>query len=111
MAKEIVQLEGGPDNGVELIYDVPPALPPKITYSGSVYDNANATKKDSAGNLVHEFRFNAAASAGVTAAHAHKGWSDLRHSINHTMPAAIHSAQRSTAAALRSVSSGRKVKG
>jgi hypothetical protein len=41
----------------------------------------------------------------------HKGWNDLRHSLNHNMPAALRSADRSTGAALRNLSRGRKVHG
>lgn len=44
------------------------------------------------------------------AAHAHHGWNDLRHSVNHNMPAALRAAQHSTRAALRSLGRGRKVR-
>lgn len=48
--------------------------------------------------------------AGAGAAHAHHGWTDIRHSINHTMPAALRASQKSTRAALRSLGRGRKVR-
>lgn len=41
---------------------------------------------------------------------AHNGWADLRHSVNHNMPAALRASQRNTRAALRSLSRARKVR-
>lgn len=46
-----------------------------------------------------------------TAAHTHHGWQDVRHSVNHNMPAALRAAKQSTDAALRSLGRGRKVRG
>lgn len=110
MALEIVLLEGGPDNGVELGYNVPPALPATILYSESVYDNAHATKHDSAGDLVHEYKFNATASAGVRAPHAHQGWAALQHSLNRNWNPALNQSEHNIHVALRSLGRGRKVR-
>lgn len=41
--------------------------------------------------------------------HALAGWADIRHSVNHNMPAALRSSQKMTAAALRRVGRARKV--
>lgn len=41
----------------------------------------------------------------------HSGWQDLRNSVNHNFPAALRASEKSTAAALRSLSRGRKVRG
>lgn len=109
MAKEIVQLEGGPDNGVELVYNVPPALPAQITYSGSVYDNANSTKTDSAGNTVHRFTFDQSASSGIPAPKLHNGWNSLRRAMDKKYPASIQQARRNTNTALRVLGRRRKV--
>lgn len=43
-------------------------------------------------------------------AHAHKGWQDLRVVVNHRMPAALRQSEKHTAAALRAISRGRKVR-
>src|SRR5215472_7936490 len=43
-------------------------------------------------------------------AHAHNGWTDLQHSINDNMPAALRASQRNTSAALRALSKARKVR-
>lgn len=49
-------------------------------------------------------------SGGGKAAHAHSGWTDLRHAINHNMPQALRRSEQHTAAALRSLSKSRKVR-
>lgn len=46
----------------------------------------------------------------LTAPRAHKGWADMRHSVNHNWPAALRSSEHQIAAALRSLSRARKVK-
>lgn len=63
------------------------------------------------------FYFNETASApgrgGSTAAfhdsHALAGWADIRHSVNHNMPKALHDSQRLTRTALRRLGRARKV--
>lgn len=40
----------------------------------------------------------------------HKGWDDLRKSVNHKLPAALHDSQKGSAAALRQLQRARKVK-
>jgi hypothetical protein len=47
---------------------------------------------------------------GSTAPHAHHGWADLRHSINHNMPGALSRSQRNTKAALTELGRARKVR-
>lgn len=42
--------------------------------------------------------------------HAHKGWEDLRKSVNHKLPGSLKQSDRNVAAALRSLGRGRKVK-
>lgn len=48
---------------------------------------------------------------GGGAAHAHGGWKDVRHSVNHTMPRSLNRAHSHLEAALRSLSHSRKVRG
>lgn len=110
MAKQIVQLSGGPDGGVELAYNVPPPLPNRITYSGSVYDNAHRTKDDGTGLTVHVFTYDAARSSGVPAPKLHGGWNRFRRTMNKQMPSSVEQARRDTRAALRAVHRGSKVK-
>lgn len=47
---------------------------------------------------------------GGKAPHAHTGWTDLRHSVNHNMPKALRSSEEHTRAALRALSKARKVR-
>ena len=85
----IVRFKGGPSNGVELGYHVPPPLPRTINYEGAVYDHTSKTKTDSAGDKnVHVYSFDKQASSlnapgitGVTAA-----WTRLMRALGHTMP-------------------------
>lgn len=44
------------------------------------------------------------------AAHLHKGWADIRRSVNNKMPAALRNSQRSLHAGLRTVARARKVR-
>lgn len=45
-----------------------------------------------------------------SSSHAHHGWADLRHTLNHNLPKALRTSGRNTSAALRSLGRGRKVK-
>lgn len=111
MALEIVQLDGGPSDGETIGYNVPPPLPAKIDYSGSVYDNAHKTAQDSAGDTVHVFSYNAVASGeGLSSPRTHHGWHDVRRSLNHNWPAALNDSERQIRAALRSLGRARNVK-
>ena len=105
MALVIVVLKGGPDDGVELGYHVPPPLPAHIDYSGSIYDKtADKTQPIT-------YRYNLDKSqGGLKATRLHSGWSSLQRTMNVRYPAAIKQARRDTSAALRSLSHGRKVK-
>lgn len=51
-----------------------------------------------------------AAPPGGEPTHFHQGWEDLRRSINHGIPSALGSSERSVAAALRSLQRARKVR-
>lgn len=44
------------------------------------------------------------------AAHAHSGWQSLRKTFNRNMPSALRKSEKHTAAALRAISRGRKVR-
>lgn len=46
----------------------------------------------------------------ITAPRAHKGWADMRKSINHHWPAALAASEHQIAVALRSLSRARKVR-
>jgi len=110
VAKEFVLLVGGPDNGVELAYDVPPPLPDTIHYSGSVYDNAHKTRDDGSGLTVHVFEYDAVKSGeAISVPHAHKGWHDLRHSVNVKLPAALKDSQKLGEHSLRALARARRV--
>jgi len=52
----------------------------------------------------------AGAGAGVTPARVHGGWADLRHTLNHTMPASLKTTRHSLGAALRELHRASKVK-
>lgn len=110
MALEIVQLQGGPNSGEEIGYQVPPPLPARINYVGAVYDNEHKTKKDSAGDTVHLYSYNAVASGeGIPAPQTHKGYGDVRKSLNKHWGKGLRDANHYMDAALRSLSRGRKV--
>lgn len=47
---------------------------------------------------------------GGKASHAHHGWADLRHTVNHNLPKALRTSGHNTSAALRALGRGRKVK-
>jgi len=112
VATAVVQLRGGPEDKVELSYTTPPPLPAKINYQGDIYDNAHRTAKDSGGLTVHIYEYNAVESKqAVSAPRAHKGWHDVRRSVNHNWPRALAASERQTRAALRSLGRGRKVGG
>jgi hypothetical protein len=49
-------------------------------------------------------------SGGGKAARAHHGWADLRRTTNHNLPRALRRSRHNTAAALRALSKGRKVR-
>lgn len=105
MALVIVRLQGGPDNGVELGYNVPPPLPASINYVGSIYDRKAGTSNP----VIYTFNKTASATGGI-GPKAHNGWADLRRSVNRRMPAALNQANRDLDRALRSLSKTRKVK-
>lgn len=110
MAKQIVQLQGGPDAGVELVYNVPPALPATITYSGSVYSNAHKTKVDSAGNTVHLFAYSGDASPGNAKLPAgHDGYNKFQHAYARTLPTKLARSKATRRAALRKLKAPRKI--
>lgn len=106
MALVIVALKGGPDNGVELGYNVPPPLPKHIDYSGSIYDRKPGTSKPV------EYDYNLEKSqGGLKATKLHNGWNGLRRTVNTRMTQTVKLAQRDANAALRAAGRGRKVKG
>lgn len=47
---------------------------------------------------------------GISAPRAHKGWHDIRRSVNHNWPRALKASERQTRAALRRISHARKVR-
>lgn len=85
----IVTLEGGPANGVDLGYHVPPPLPRTINYVGNVYNLTDKTEKQTnLGATVRIYSFdkeatslNAPGITGVTAA-----WTRLMRAIGVTVP-------------------------
>lgn len=111
MAKgEVVYLRGGPDNGVLLDYSVPPPLPAKIAYSGSLYEKSSGRKKVTGiDTYVYDYGGSTDGS-GVKAPRLHKGWHDLRRSVNDRFPSALRKSHHNTQAALRALSHAQKVR-
>lgn len=105
MALVIVRLQGGPDNGVELGYHVPPPLPTHINYTGSIYDRKPGTKNP----VIYSYNLEKS-QGGLKATRLHSGWNSLRRTMSKRYPAAVKQARRDTDAALRSLSRGRKVR-
>lgn len=104
MALVIVVLRGGPDDGVELGYHVPPPLPAHIDYSGSIYDKTN----DKTQPIRYAYNLDKS-QGGLKATKLMNGWHSLERTMNKRMPAAVNKARHETNAALRSLGRGHKV--
>lgn len=105
MALVVVVLKGGPDDGVELGYHVPPPLPAHIDYSGSIYDKT----ADKTQPIRYDYNLDKS-QGGLKASRLHHGWHDVQRAFNKQLPPAIKQARRDTDAALRSLGRGRKVR-
>lgn len=105
MALVIVRLKGGPDDGVELGYNVPPPLPAHIDYSGSVYDHKPGTSNP----VIYDYDL-VKSQGGLKATKLMNGWHGLQRSVNKRLPAAVKEARDNTDAALRTLGHGRKVR-
>ena len=105
MALVIVELKGGPNNGVTLGYHVPPPLPKSIDYVGSIYDRRPGTSTP----VLYDYNLTKS-QGGLKATRLMSGWHSLRRTMNRRMPAAVKQARRDTNAALRAVGRGHKVR-
>lgn len=113
MASSQILLRGGPCDGRIVSADqIQGGLVAYIKCGGHYYVDSGLTRADG----VHIWDDNGTAQpkppgsgAGGTP-HTHKGWSDLRHSVNVNMRKELTAAQHITAQALRSLSRSRKVR-
>lgn len=105
-------LEGGPCDGTSRKMTAEELRTGVITCKGATYDLTNAVH-----GTDDVFRYQAPETSGgtgsgtVKAARAHKGWTDLQHSVNQGWPAALRRSSKLNRAALRSLARTRKVKG
>lgn len=103
-------LSGGPCDGKH--GDLTPAIDSsgRIVCKNHVYKRVEPVQVQDAREVFKDSGVVAKPPPTPNAPRAHHGWGDLRHSINHNMPAGLRAAQKSTAAALRELGHGRKVR-
>ena len=105
-----VYLKGGPCNGKTRTLTPAEADTGELVCKSSLYKNPE-TGAHHNGAIVFDYAGVAPGQgATVKAAHAHSGWRDVRHSVNHNMPGALRRSEKHMAAALRSLSHARKVR-
>jgi hypothetical protein len=113
VAADKVYLKGGPCAGREVSADeIQGGLVAYIECGGGYYvATGDKHKPDGAFIFKYDGKTKPGPPGGkVRTPHTHKGWHDLRHSVNMNMPHSIRKSQRSTHAALRALARARKVR-
>lgn len=114
MATTRIYLQGGPCNGRTVSANqIVGGLVAYIKCGGGYYEDKGAGKRRN-GNPIWSYAGTTAPAppggGGPNEPHVHKGWADLRRSINHRMPIALTKARSLTRQALRATSHGGKVR-
>jgi hypothetical protein len=105
-----VYLKGGPCGGTTRNLTPAEADTGELVCKKALYKNPY-TGAHHKGAIVFDYAGDAPGSGGsVKSPHTHKGWHDLRHSVNVNMPHSIRKSQHSTHAALRALARARKVR-
>ena len=104
-----VYLDGGPCNG-KIVHLTKAQLDTgKWTCGGKEYD-FDPTLSATVNGFVYEAGGATGGGSNIPATGVHKGWSDLRRSLNHKMPTALAKSAKMDAAALRKLEHARKVR-
>jgi hypothetical protein len=105
-----VYLKGGPCGGTTRTLTPAQADTGELTCKGALYKNPE-TGAHHNGAIVFDYAGDAPTVGGTLhTPHTHKGWQDMRHSLNANMPKALRSSQHTTTAALRVLARARKVR-
>jgi hypothetical protein len=109
MAKVAVLLQGGPCDGKTVQDDAAAFAEGQfITCQGSLYQPVIGTSSPRIADVVPKTIPGGGSS--IAAPRAHKGWHDMRRSVNHRWPHALAASDRQIRAALRSLGKAHKVR-
>lgn len=110
MATGVAYLEGGPCAGTTHKLTPAEADEGQLVCKGGLYTNPEQGQLHN-GDVVFEYAGDAPGTpASVNAPRAHKGWHELRRSMNTNWPHALRDSEKLTRAALRSLHRARKVR-
>jgi hypothetical protein len=105
-----VYLKGGPCGGTTRNLTPAEADTGELVCKKSIYRNPE-TGAHHGGAIVFDYAGDAPTAGGtLSTPHTHKGWQDMRHSINVNLPKALRHSQHTTSAALRALGRARKVR-
>jgi hypothetical protein len=103
-------LEGGPCDKTRVKLNTAEEDSGTVDCKGGVYHFGSYGQRPN-GDIIAKYAGKiTTTTTNVKAARAHKGWSDLRRSMNSTQPTELSSARRCLGAGLRTVARARKVK-
>lgn len=109
-----VALVGGPCDGETKTVSDATVRSGHLTCKGTLYEKTDVIH---VGDLITFATLDAISgvstgkgTGGNIASHTHKGWEDVRRSINHRLPETLRQSHALTSAALRSLSHSRKVR-